>query len=78
MDQIKTSVSITTLHESHPPRVYCDSAYYLYRSIDPNKPETRNAGIKFKKAFCRQGVRIHFVGVWYAEYLYYALCSSLS
>ena len=51
------------------PRVYCDRAYRHYCSIDPSDPQTRNAAIQFKKNSCWPGVRIHFVGVWYAQSL---------
>ncbi|KAI9569194.1 hypothetical protein HD554DRAFT_2020868 [Boletus coccyginus] len=35
-----------------------------YRCIHTNKPKAREMATDFKKAFCWQDVRIHFVGVW--------------
>ncbi|KAF8552285.1 hypothetical protein OG21DRAFT_1535523 [Imleria badia] len=39
-------------------------AYHRYVSIHPNNPKTKETAMQFKKDFCREGVRIHFVGVW--------------
>ncbi|KAI9569164.1 hypothetical protein HD554DRAFT_619999 [Boletus coccyginus] len=50
--------------ENPTPEERFKEVYRLYCSIDPNKLETRNAAIKFKRTFCRPSVRIHFVGVW--------------
>ena len=54
-------------------RIYCDRAFNHYLTIDPYEPETRNKATQFKQAFCWQSVRIHFVGVWCANFLHHAL-----
>ena len=60
------------------PRVYCNRAYRHYCSIDPSDPRTREAAIQFKKKHCWRDVRIHFVGVWYAQSLPYSFRGTLS
>ena len=47
--------------------IYCSRAYDRYLAIDPYEPESRNEAIQFKQRFCWQGVRIHFIGVWYVD-----------
>ena len=52
------------------PWAYRTRAYHTYRLIDPHKPSTLRLATRFKKEFCWQGVRIHFVGVWCANFMY--------
>ena len=54
-------------------RRYCNRAYNRYLAIDPHEPESRRNAVEFKKRFCWQGVRIHFVGVWCATFLNHTL-----
>ena len=51
-------------------RIYCNRAYDYYLAIDPYEPQSRNEAIQFKKLFCWQDVRIHFIGVWYVDLSY--------
>ena len=52
-------------------RRYCNRAYNHYLAIDPYEPRSRRNATEFKRLFCWQDVRIHFVGVWYAAFLYH-------
>ena len=51
--------------------VCCNRAYNHYLTIDLYEPELQNGVIQFKKRFCWQGVRIHFMGVWCATFLHH-------